>query len=649
MVAVAFAHDLLLDGSVYKSRRSDSRSHGGSVAYVPQVQGQQTGPQLAPVNRVTWHRGAGASRKVAPGMIAWTRNGWTCDPGLVLPGPLVNTVAWPGTAADGDIVAFVEQDGDLYAIGGRRVARIPAGSGVAVAEQDLGAGFVATGARLFKAGFYVGGGSTGNLWRKLAGGAWSNAMVGAAVQRGYLSSVFWSLGGVTAERLVGSVGTTGIQYVDATKDPLDAAQWLPAVAIDVGPHPITSLVQTRDHVYIATTGGLKDLDVTGIAPNLTPQVERNVLSTNGTATLADRGWIYYGFGYGLIRVRVGNQYDYAQVQDVTPKVGLPDETPVTGLPMAIARYGPWIILAQWDATAGVGGTTYVSWGREASSDEAGPMAWNCSPVVLVGQKVTRLHVSGLVTGNPRLWMGVTDGATRSLRWCDLAQQTPYQDLRNGRTYRFATSFDLYESYEDWGDDTLPKIVPDVAAEAENLGPGTSLVISAAVDGSTVYSGVGTLNSSPRARLTPVTTLRGSRIQVAYSGTGTPAAPPILRKVSVRAIPQPDLREVRQYQVVLGRAVRQAGGGTDGVDPLVRRGALKALTAGGPVSLRDEDGQNLSVQVTRFGPIQEVDLDATGRGERVVVATLELAVMATVGSASALDGAAALDSAVWRLD
>jgi hypothetical protein len=625
-----FAHELVLDGSPYKSRRVGAGDRGVAVDFIPQQAAQQATVQLTPANATTWHRGSGASLPMLPGMHAWSKNGDTCNPGLVLPGPLVTTVTLPNS--DGDVASFAEQDGELYVFAGRYVTRIPTGSGAAVAERDLGAGFQTTigGVRRFNGNLYVGGLATGFLWEKVSGGgAWNQS---TDAQRGAMRSVFWTLGGVTSERLVGQVGASGIKYVAYGADAKVNANWAPGTAIDVG-YPITSLVATRDHIYIGTTGGLKDLDSSGLAPNLTPEAEVQVFATNGVATLAADGWIYYGLGYGLKRVRVANATSYAEIEDVTPPGNvLPNETPVGGLPTAIARYGNWIILAQWDQSAQTGGTTYISWGRDAVGGEVGPMVWNCSPIVLDGLKVTRLHVSGLVAGNPRLWCGVVDASgNRSLRWAPLPLQTPYQDLRNGRAYRFAPTWDLYESYIDFGDDSLPKVIPDLVAESEGLGAGASLAVSAAVDGSSSYDQLGVLNASPRTTLTPLVEVKALRIQLKYSGSGTSLAPPVLRKRALRALGRPDLREIRTYQLVIGSAVRHPGGNVAGTNTLQQKTALSRLQVGSSVTMRDEDGLALRVMVASGIHFAEAEMDVAGRGERVLAATIQVAVLSTPGT------------------
>src|SRR5438105_2126529 len=112
MAALLFAHDLIIDGTPYKARRVQPADRGIAIDFIPQQSGEQASIQLTPANQTTWHRGSGASLPLLAGMHAWSKNGWTCDPGLVLPGPLVTTVSLPN--ADGDVAAFTEQDGDLY-------------------------------------------------------------------------------------------------------------------------------------------------------------------------------------------------------------------------------------------------------------------------------------------------------------------------------------------------------------------------------------------------------------------------------------------------------------------------------------------------------------------------------------------------------
>src|SRR5947209_17585757 len=115
---VEFAATVLLDGQSYKAARRPMDPASTGIGYVPKVawaiQDAAGSVQLDPINVSTIHHGSGASRQVADGMASWGENIWGCDPGLILPGPLVTRVTLPiaGTAATPG-QGFAEYGGDL--------------------------------------------------------------------------------------------------------------------------------------------------------------------------------------------------------------------------------------------------------------------------------------------------------------------------------------------------------------------------------------------------------------------------------------------------------------------------------------------------------------------------------------------------------
>src|SRR5215471_16568825 len=397
-----FKVTVTLDGLTYAAARRPLDGATTGIDYVPKVmsaiQDAAGVAQLDPINVATFHHGGGASRAVADGMHAWGENIWTCDPGLVLPGPLVTAVTLPvaGTAAV-PAQGFGEYGGDLYMVAGRYVYRIPSGSGAPVQDLDLLAGNSGVAFQINYGQLLLGAGYAGpNVYAKTAAGAgnWTNTPTGAqGMSLGQLGHVYWTAGGVTAERLIAQVGSTTLRYTNGG-DPRNSGSYTPGVgsaAIDVGQYPIQRFIATRDHLYIATTGGLRDLDSSGLAPNLTPEMETEVLSTNGQAVLAKGGMIYINGGYDLYRVPVTATLQFGQVQVVTPGSPsmLPNETPVQGYVTTITRKGQWLICCQYDDTNNI---SWISWGRDAFSSyltspiepsrEAGPMVWNLCPVVI---------------------------------------------------------------------------------------------------------------------------------------------------------------------------------------------------------------------------------------------------------------------------
>lgn len=633
MAPVLFSHEVTIDGATYRARRLDG---GGrhAASFVPLV-GESVAPtRLPPLNITTWDHGRG-----------WGKNADPRQSGLLLPGPLVTTVALPSQPG-GDIEQFAEQDGHIYAVGGRYAYRIPNGSAAPVQDQDLGAAFLAVSVVPFKTSLFVGGRSTGNIWEKPSGGSWTNTMAGGAVQRGKMATVFWNTGGLASERLVAEQTTTSFSYVAA--NPRLDTDWTPnPTPTSIGSFPIRSVIASRDHVFFATTGGLRDVDSSGVAPNLTTQVAAMVFDWNGHATAYLNGWIYLGVAYDVLRLRVIGT-SYAQPQWCGFGQTLPKNCQAAGYFYSFARWGDWLIAAQFDEATY---TTWISWGREAIGDERGPLTWMVSPIVLTGLKVTAMHVSGLVSGEPRLWMAtVTAGGTRSLAWAPLEIDTPYRDQRAGRPYRFATSFQWDDPETDHGDDSLPKLLPEEVLESENLGAGASVALAIAKDGATTYDTIGTITTSPRAVLKPTTSVRGNRWTTRMTGSGTTTVPPVIRKRSERPVPRPDVREVRGYQFVLGHAVRHAGGNLDGRDPEQVKAALVRLQTADPVTMTDEFGRALIVLIRADETVAEMEASLGDKHEqRVIAVNGNIEILSKVGASMTVDVTGGVDNETWRVD
>jgi hypothetical protein len=380
-------------------------------------------------------------------------------------------------------------------------------------------------------------------------------------------------------------------------------------------------------VYFATTGGIHDLDASGIAPNLTPDVERLVMDTNGRATLVANGWLYFNVGYTLKRLRVVGQ-EYALAQDCGWEAQIPSQCPMAGYVTALVKYGRWIWAFVYDGT-----NTWGIKGREAGpNDRYGPIVWYVAPIYLPNLKVTAAHVSGLVSQNPRLWMAVYDGTNRALRWAPLALDSAYRDLRQARLYRFAASAQFDEQEQDHGDDALPKYVREFVGETENMSGSTQDSLSIAKDGEATFATIGSMRSNPRpvVRPTGASEILASRYILRHNLSGTTTAPPILRKLSTRVLPRPDVLEVRPYQVICGPGVRGADGALDGRSVKQARSTLAQLQTGLPRTMEDEDRTSLNVLIAAGMSLSEVQADLGDHQERrVLVADLTVAVLSSV--------------------
>jgi hypothetical protein len=493
---LSFPNEVKVDGESYRAR-SLSGQRQFAVSYVPQVKGQEASVQLDPLNDADWSDGRG-----------WGTNVDTSE-GVMLPGPQVTTVALP-SAPGADLEQFAEQDGHIYAVGGRYAYKIASGSGAVTADQDLGAAYLAVSIVPWKSSLIVGGRATGNIWELPSAGAWTNVMAGAAVQRGKLTTVWWNTDSLSSLRLVGEMTPTSLSYVAA--NPRLATDW--KAPITLGAYPIRSMVANHSHAYAVTTGGLYDFGTDGTAPNLTPEVEHQVMDTNGKASLASDGYIYFNVGFTLKRVNVVGQ-EALRPEDCGWAAQIPQQCPMSGYCTALVKYGKWIWASVYDGT-----NTWLIKGRPSvQGDRVGPLTWHVAPIYLPGVKVTALHVSGLVSMNPRLWMATTTGSTRALAWAYLPLDSAYRDLRQARLYRFASSYVYDSPDEDHGDDSLPKYLREFVGEGESLGVGPQIALSVAQDGLSTFTPIGTYRANPRAVVHPTATILAGRYILRHNRHG----------------------------------------------------------------------------------------------------------------------------------
>lgn len=636
MSAINFALDVVLDGDPFTVARGDLGQRQVAVSYVPKIRAASQNAvgeaMLDPIEYTTWHRGAGASRAIGvPGMVAYTENGWTLDPGLFMPGPEVTGVTLTGATAAPRPDGVAEADGHIFVAAGRYVFRLTNGQATSPTpsqDLDLGVGNVGLAVKRFGTGLFLSSGAL-RLYERPDGGVWTNALLGASgvFATGALGTVFWTTGDagseITAERLVAQFGPRTIRYCSAS--PRLDTSWTPGLAfpaIDIG-GTIQRFATTLDHLYIATTSGLRDLDFSGLAPNLTPDAESEVMPSGGLAALAQGGKAYVSAAYQLLMVNVAGQ-DYAQGKPVTPMVALPNETPVAGYGTDLVARGQYLIYAMYDPVLDV---TWICWGREASAEanEIGPMVWNVAPIVLHGFRVTSMHISGLATDGPRLWLfGQTLAGAVSAKWAPLAYTTPYADLKAGRGRRFSqTCFGVMPS-EDGGTDAIQKDVEEVMCEAENLLAGNSVRFSAAHEGDTSFTQLANFTNSPRAVQQVASAFVSQRPTFKIDLNGSPISPPIVRRVSVRWLPNPDLREVRRYLFPLGRNQQSAGGSYSGRDPEEQLAKLVRLaTAAARVTFTDERGKNLIVRVLKVdGP---AEVESALSNEQVLAAAVTISI------------------------
>ena len=569
MAALHFAIDIILDGEPFKCARGGAGDRQVAVSYVPKIKSSSISADgqamLDPIEYTSFHRGAGASRNVGiPGMVAWGENIWTCDPGLLLPGPEVTSVTMTGANVAPRPDGVAEAEGHIFVAAGRYIFKLTNGVGPVTQDHDTGLGNVARAIRRFGSSLFASG--NGNLRERGDGGGWVSTQLGAqpVIATGGLGTVWWTTGGVTTERLVAQVGTRAIRY--AASSPRLDTSWTPgfsAIGIDMGGN-IVRLVTTLTHLYVSTTSGLRDLDSTGLAPNLVPQAETMVLPSGGLAAMAADGVVYYSAGYDLFAVQTTG-LEYAKPVICTPMAALPNETPVARLrdrdrdQRAVDHLQP--VRPRQRRVLGVLGPPgqHRLWPRAGRRHRA-----RADRVERRADRAARLEGHVAVRQRPGCRRSSTVDVRHDLGRRGLGQVGAAVVQHAVRRSEERTRSQLRQ---------LPLRRPAVRGRRRELDPEGSRGASVRVrepdrwqqrpvpaqkEDESAFTPLARFTNGPRVLAKIPQAYFAQRPTFRLDMYGSPNSPPIARRLSVRWLPNPDTREVRRYTLKLGRDERMAG-------------------------------------------------------------------------------------------
>ncbi len=603
-MATAFPYDILIDGQGYMLARSDQLGHSGR-AWQVEVQGasiaeqaptgQRWGNQPSPIELpVVWstgHQGYGDDRHQFDGRYDYAVGMDARFPGMLLPGPLVTTVA---TGLADNITRFVEVGGSLVFLAGRYVKRYTA-AGTIADERDLGAG-KGVGMEAFNGCLYVGlGVGAGDfIHKRAADGTWSQD---DDVQCGHLA--------VLKERLWAQ--SAAAQVKNVAGNPMTAADWSGANAVGEPGTAITALVGLGDLLYVGKTDGLYCLDSSGIATQLTPEL-RGV--TDGDNCRNMRAWhsmLFVPHVRGMLRVQEMGEAG-SIITSAQPGRDARSGNPVRGRITAMAGDDRWLYAALYTGT-----DTYILAGRETDT----AMVWH--PLQrLAGVRCEAMHISGLWP-NPRLFFGAGPDVGSII----LPRQgdNPLADA----DCRYATSGQVTFSAHDSGVPATVKLYKRVEVHAEGLDEQNYVDVFLRVDeGSWQYVG--------RADRSPVSVLpldprgvsgRTVRPRLSYH-LASSAQPLRVLNLVVRAAERPALVPV--ITAVLRAADNLP---TNGQMRCPRSGsqissALRELAeAPRAVTLVDPAGGQRQVLV--LGPVQESEVAQEGRLAQELLVTVRMAV------------------------
>jgi hypothetical protein len=556
------------------------------------------------------------SERVMPNHIAWGKNIRTRDPRVVLPGPRLNAITLPVTAANLGQIRFIQSDGTNLLFGaGRYVIRATNGNPATIVEDaDLGATMVARASVIFKHGttrrMYIGGEGVRLRYRDVGStGAWSTASAPGAGQASmkfdHMAVVYQVVAGHGAYRIVGSDYDTAGQIWSAQNDPSDPANWANAGTVEGG-YAVRSMAHSNRHVYFVTDIGIFDLTDAGYSPNYTPYWKENPSSENGRAAIVYNGLVFATHSQGLDVVDPSGQRqdtsDWA-----TPGTGMSNETPIAGQGTALTVDGGWLVYSQYNKSLRASSVCYGRLRSQFGIQGPGPMVWHCAEIYIEGERITATKVDSTFNGTPRLWIATVtvdangddqaSATSTKLYWASIPkaatalQDWLHRDPADSLRHQFATSYELHLPAEDWGDGASQKIVMRYDVQADNLGVhngvNKQIAVYAKNENEDTYTLQGTAGGSPRAVLYPPGEWKqGYRLQFCLQGSGDVDSPPILRVFKARVGKIAELREVRRYYVKLG-----GGEGTHGTVDKRRQSELfdhlVALQYRPPVQAVDE--------------------------------------------------------------
>lgn len=446
--------------------------------------------------------------------------------------------------------------------------------------------------------------------------------------------------GTGADRLCIADANTGIiRHCIYGSDPTLAASYVTPITAAVPAYPILRLVAAPQHLYVVTTGGIRDFNEIR-SWELTPYWKQNPAnSLHGAPALLYDEHIMAGRLYGVDRYDVRLDGRQQRVPgECGPGMFTQDGHPIRGYVTAMCEHDGWVLAALYNPE---NGTTYIMRGKDRRHLEVrsrNPIVWFGAEQVLRpvgGESVRVYHMRvgpptdhTLADGPSYLWMWAVTawetGATDSiLYYAPLPNGAgPLSLQASGGSFTFNTTAYLFYTHQNWGDRNAGKGVHRIdvvgrqltaTAKVEIRGRGDAAPATIA-DASTYTSqGFATANST---RLT--TAMGASSIELlAILTTPSPfTAPPILDEVSPRARVVREAIEKRKLWIILERDHPLRSGAPDLRKPdTVLSGLVTLQQTATATTFVDEGGTSYQAYVNQ--PIEYTRVEVGGGRWRTV--------------------------------
>ncbi|HEX6786951.1 MAG TPA: hypothetical protein VF076_07120 [Acidimicrobiales bacterium] len=447
----------------------------------------------------------------------------------------------------------------------------------AVVDTVLPINFGARGITVFQNKMYLAGG-LGLAYMDGVTGAWSGTAT--SVVRRFLAVVNWRPLGVPTDVLVGVIpGTTStvdqVTWCPSYADPMLGASWSAPIPVGADPrYNVSKLVTAPRHVYLLRPDGVYDIDELGTrAFNIAPWVAEASDNYNGSWGLHLGDGLYYGHAHGLAFVPTTGETQY-RPEWAHPGWGLPYEGPVRGL------VGSGTLHSGWGLVGMMSDKGYICAGRRDPEGAWGQAThiWHGAEAVVDGyihhMKPYTLEWTG---DQPKLLVTSTAPAPTTVRlfWQSLPRTgSAIQEMLTGGGFVPADAASLFLPADPWDRPSSVKTLLQFDMVTERLTQNDVLKAYAQADEQTAWASYGTADDGSYSTFMPLETTEGRYIRTRVDAVGHP----ILRSLELRSAVGVELREARQYRVILAWDNALSGGarGRETADPERRLADLRSL-------------------------------------------------------------------------
>lgn len=292
---------------------------------------------------------------------------------------------------------------------------------------------------------------------------------------------------------------SGIRVIREAEDGGTAATWGAATAIGDPTEPVNWLRAVADRLMVLKDDSVfgPSFDLIEIDADLTPSLRPLEKSGNGKQAI--------NWNERLVFPHGDNLYDYepnsGELRQIGPELLEANTSEVKGPVRALAEQ-PGLCL--WAGVHNSGnsasyllkyGTWRVVGGQGNAAREFVP-AWHGALYKWASKQVTTMHVTTLVGGLPRLYVGFSDS---SIQWCKLARTANALDDPN---YAFDTSNDGYLYYPRYtgGFPFEQKMLRALGVGGRGLGSGKSISAEYKSAADSTYAVAGSVNAEPGQRV-----------------------------------------------------------------------------------------------------------------------------------------------------